>query len=68
MSQGLSQVVEKIGPEPRIPFLYNNTSDAIRICWWYVEDFARIGGAKDEAAFSIKVDKWTDSKGFVKRY
>ena len=31
------------------------------------EDFARIGGAADQAlAFNIKVDKWTDSKGALK--
>jgi hypothetical protein len=56
----------RVGPEPPVPFLYKDTGQAIRIAGGTDADWKMIGGAKDEAAYNIKKDKWTDSKGFVK--
>ena len=58
-------VKPRTGPEPPKPFLYKDTSQAIRIAGGTDADWKMIGGAKDEAAYNIKKDKWTDSKGFV---
>ena len=55
----------RVGPEPDVPFLFKDTSQAIRIAGGTDADWKMIGGAKDEAAYNIKKDKWTDSKGFV---
>ena len=30
----------RVGPEPRIPFLYNNTADAMRYAGGTADDFA----------------------------
>jgi len=56
----------KIGPEPRIPFLYNNTGEARKYAGGTGDDFEMIGGKKKEAAQGIKLDRWTDPKGTLK--
>ena len=56
----------RVGAEPPVPFLFKDTGQAIRIAGGTDADWKMIGGAKDEAAYNIKKDKWTDSKGFVK--
>ena len=62
----------RVGAEPPVPFLFKDTGQAIRIAGGTDADCGLIGaldetGApKKEAAFNIKKDKWTDSKGFVK--
>ena len=55
----------RVGAEPPVPFLFKDTGQAIRIAGGTDADWKMIGGAKDEAAYNIKKDKWTDSKGFV---
>ena len=50
----------RVGPEPRIPFLYNNTGEARKYAGGVADDFKMIGGEAPEAAQAIKVDKWLD--------
>ena len=54
----------KVGPEPRIPFLYNNTSDAMRYAGGTSDDFAEITSAKGDAAREI--DRWLDPAATIK--
>jgi len=54
----------RVGPEPRIPFLYNNTSDAIRYAGGTSDDFAEITSAKGDAAREI--DRWLDPAATIK--
>ena len=56
----------KVGPEPRIPFLYNNTGEARKYAGGTASDFTMIGGKQAEAAQAIKLDKWIDPKGTLK--
>ena len=50
----------RVGPEPRIPFLFNNTGEARKYAGGVADDFKMIGGEAPEAAQAIKVDKWLD--------
>ena len=50
----------KVGPEPRIPFLYNSTGEARQYAGGVSGDFKMIGGEASEAAQAIKLDKWID--------
>ena len=50
----------RVGPEPRIPFLFNNTGEARKYAGGVADDFKMIGGEAPEAAQSIKLDKWLD--------
>ena len=50
----------KVGTEPRIPFLYNNTGEARKYAGGTAADFKMIGGEAPEAAQAIKLDKWLD--------
>ena len=52
--------------EPPAPFLYKDTNQAIKYAGGTDADWKMIGGSADEAAQNIKIDKWTDSKGFLK--
>jgi hypothetical protein len=54
----------RVGPEPRIPFLYNNTSDAMRYAGGTSDDFAEITSAKGDAAREI--DRWLDPEATIK--
>jgi hypothetical protein len=54
----------RVGPEPRIPFLYNNTSDAIKYAGGTSDDFAEITSAKGDAAREI--DRWLDPAATIK--
>ena len=54
----------RVGPEPRIPFLYNNTSDAMRYAGGTSDDFAEITSAKGDAAREI--DRWLDPAATIK--
>ena len=56
----------RVGPEPRIPFLYNNLGEARKYAGGTADDFAKIGGDDSQAAFNIKLDKWTDPKATLK--
>ena len=56
----------RVGPEPRIPFLYNNLGEARKYAGGPADDFAKIGGDDSQAAFNIKLDKWTDPKATLK--
>ena len=56
----------KVGAEPRIPFLYNNTGEARKYAGGTASDFTMIGGKQAEAAQAIKLDKWIDPKGTLK--
>lgn len=50
----------RVGPEPRIPFLFNDTGEARKYAGGVADDFKMIGGEAPEAAQSIKLDKWLD--------
>ena len=50
----------RVGPEPRIPFLFNNTGEARKYAGGVADDFKMIGGEAPEAAQAIKLDKWLD--------
>jgi len=50
----------KVGTEPRIPFLFNNTGEARKYAGGVADDFKMIGGEAPEAAQAIKLDKWLD--------
>ncbi len=54
----------KVGIEPRIPFLYNTTDDAIKYAGGSADDFDVITSAKGEAAFEI--DRWLDPAATLK--
>ena len=54
----------KVGPEPRIPFLYNTTDDAIKYAGGTVDDFDVITSAKGDAAREI--DRWLDPAATLK--
>jgi len=54
----------KVGPEPRIPFLYNTTDDAIKYAGGTVDDFDVITPAKGDAAREI--DRWFDPAATIK--
>ena len=62
----------RVGAEPPVPFLFKDTGQAIRIAggtdadWGLIGALDETGAPKKDAAFNIKKDKWTDSKGFVK--
>ena len=56
----------RVGTEPRIPFLYNNTGEARKYAGGVGDDFVMIGGKNKEAAQGIKLDRWTDNKGTLK--
>tara|TARA_R110002073_G_scaffold303484_1_gene471814 strand:- start:50 stop:4417 length:4368 start_codon:yes stop_codon:yes gene_type:complete len=56
----------KVGPEPRVPFLFNNTGEARKYAGGTGDDYVMIGGKNKEAAQNIKLDKWTDPKGTLK--
>ena len=56
----------KVGPEPRVPFLFNNTGEARKYAGGTGDDFEIIGGKQKQAAQNIKLDKWVDSKGTLK--
>ena len=51
-------------PEPRIPFLYNNSADAIKYAGGTTDDFAQITSAKGDAAREI--DRWLDPAATLK--
>ena len=55
-----TKVPARFGPEPRIPFLYNNTGEARKYAGGTAADFKMIGGEAPEAAQAIKLDKWLD--------
>ena len=46
----------RVGPEPRIPFLYNNTGEAIKYAGGTGDDFAEIISPEGDAAREI--DRW----------
>ena len=50
----------RVGPEPRIPFLFKNTGEARKYAGGRTDDFKMIGGEAPEAARAIKLDKWID--------
>ena len=50
----------RVGPEPRVPFLFNNTGEARKYVGGVTEDFKMIGGLSEEGARAIKLDKWLD--------
>jgi len=54
----------RVGPEPRIPFLYNTTDDAIKYAGGTVDDFDVITSAKGDAAREI--DRWFDEAATIK--
>jgi hypothetical protein len=54
----------RVGPEPRIPFLYNNSADAMRYAGGTTDDFAQITSAKGDAAREI--DRWLDPAATLK--
>ena len=54
----------RVGQEPRIPFLYNNSKDAMKYAGGTTDDFAEITSVKGDAVREI--DRWTDEKAFVK--
>ena len=54
----------RVGQEPRIPFLYNNSKDAMRYAGGTTDDFAEITSVKGDAVREI--DRWTDEKAFIK--
>ena len=54
----------KVGVEPRIPFLYNTTDDAIKYAGGTVDDFDVITSAKGDAAREI--DRWLDPAATLK--
>jgi len=56
----------KVGPEPRVPFLFNNTGEARKYAGGTGDDFVMIGGKQKQAAGNIKLDKWVDQQGTLK--
>ncbi len=54
----------KVGQEPRIPFLYNTTDDAIKYAGGSADDFDVITSAKGDAAREI--DRWLDPAATLK--
>ena len=54
----------KVGVEPRIPFLYNTTDDAIKYAGGTADDFDVITSAKGDAAREI--DRWLDPAATLK--
>ena len=54
----------RVGVEPRIPFLYNTTDDAIKYAGGTVDDFDVITSAKGDAAREI--DRWFDPAATIK--
>jgi len=54
----------RVGAEPRIPFLYNNSADAMRYAGGTTDDFAQITSAKGDAAREI--DRWLDPAATLK--
>ena len=53
-----------MGAEPRIPFLYNNSSDAMKYAGGTANDFEMITSAKGDAAREI--DRWVDPAATLK--
>ena len=53
----------RVGQEPRIPFLYNNSKDAMRYAGGTTDDFAEITSVKGDAV--KKIDRWADRKSVV---
>ena len=60
------KIPPRLGPEPRIPFLYKNTGEARKYAGGEGGDFKMIGGEAAEAAQAIKKDKWIDLAGPLK--
>ena len=54
----------RVGPEPRIPFLYNNTKEAIKYAGGTGDDFKQIVSPEGDAAREI--DRWFDPKAALK--
>jgi len=54
----------RVGQEPRIPFLYNNSKDAMRYAGGTTDDFAEITSVKGDAVREI--DRWADEAAFIK--
>ena len=54
----------RVGQEPRIPFLYNSSKDAMRYAGGTTDDFAEITSVKGDAVREI--DRWADEKAFIK--
>ena len=54
----------RVGAEPRIPFLYNNSSDAMKYAGGTANDFEMITSAKGDAAREI--DRWVDPAATLK--
>jgi len=54
----------RVGPEPRIPFLYNNTKEAIKYAGGTGDDFKQIISPEGDAAREI--DRWFDPKAALK--
>ncbi len=54
----------RVGAEPRIPFLYNNSADAMKYAGGTTDDFAQITSAKGDAAREI--DRWLDPAATLK--
>ena len=53
----------RVGQEPRIPFLYNDTADAMRYAGGTADDFDSIVSAKGGVQ---QIDRWADEKAFIK--
>jgi len=53
----------RIGQEPRIPFLYNDTADAMRYAGGTADDFDSIVSVKGGVQ---QIDRWADEKAFIK--
>ena len=53
----------RVGPEPRIPFLYNDTADAMRYAGGTADDFDDIVSVKGGVQ---EIDRWADEKAFIK--
>ena len=54
----------RVGPEPRIPFLYNNTKEAIKYAGGTADDFKQIISPEGDAAREI--DRWFDPAAALK--
>ena len=54
----------RVGPEPRIPFLYNNTKEALKYAGGTADDFKQIVSPEGDAAREI--DRWFDKDAALK--
>jgi len=52
-------------PEPRIPFIYNNSKEAMKYAGGTTDDFAPITSGI-EAGTVKEIDRWADEKAFIK--